>query len=143
VQLESSAPAPRIVLLGAEPRAIGLLELYRLAGHPDVALADRRPERAGQDWQSCRIAELGALSRNRLEAVIVTEDPIGDYADAVELLRQNGIAPERIVTCAQPGRAHRLLAGLIGYSAEELRRIGYGAVRQNLYHRGHYALSAR
>jgi hypothetical protein len=139
VQLEPPAPAPRIVLLGAEPRAIGLLELYRLAGHPDVAVADRRPERVGQNWQGCRIAELDALSRDRLEAVIVTEDPIRDYAAAIELLRQKGIAPERIVTCGQPGRAHRLLAGLLEHSADELRRIGYGAVRRNLYHRGHYA----
>ncbi|HEY0352403.1 MAG TPA: hypothetical protein VGC68_02075, partial [Enterovirga sp.] len=31
---------PRILFLGAEPRAIGLIELYGLGGHPDFALTD-------------------------------------------------------------------------------------------------------
>ncbi len=36
-------PRPRIVLLGAEPRALGLMEIYGLAGREDVVLSDRRP----------------------------------------------------------------------------------------------------
>ena len=49
--VEPAAPRPRIVLLGTEPRAIGLIEIYGLGGRDDVALSDRRPGRdAGEAW---------------------------------------------------------------------------------------------
>src|SRR5215203_7371004 len=48
---EPAAPRPRIVLLGTEPRALGLIEIYGLAAREDVALSDRRPGRdTGEAW---------------------------------------------------------------------------------------------
>src|SRR5215217_6158060 len=49
------APRPRIVLLGTEPRAIGLIEIYGLAGGEDVALSDRRPGREAGEVHGHRV----------------------------------------------------------------------------------------
>ena len=58
------APRPRIVLLGTEPRALGLIEIYGLAGREDVALSDRRPGRdAGEGI--VKLAGFGARSITR------------------------------------------------------------------------------
>ncbi len=133
------APSPRILLLGAEPRAVGLIELYRLVGHPDVVLADRRPERAGGDLNGHRVLNFDGIALDRLEATIVTEDPIGEYAEPIAFLLNKGLSPAQVITCAEPGRAHRTLTGLVPTSEERSRQIGYRAVRQNLFHRGHYA----
>src|SRR5947209_585013 len=80
-------PSPRIVFLGAEPRTIGLMEVYRLDSHPDIVVADRRPELLGSDYQGRRVIGFDSLTLDRLEAAIVTEDPIGEYADALEFLQ--------------------------------------------------------
>jgi hypothetical protein len=134
------APAgPRIVFLGAEPRAFGLIDLYGLGGRPDVALSDRRPERLGGHVQGQPVLAFDGLAPHGLEAVIVTEDPIGDYAEAIAFLAARGVPAERIATAAQPGTAHRALARVAAPSAERNREIGYLAVRRNLFHRGHYA----
>jgi hypothetical protein len=133
------APRPRIVLLGTEPRAIGLIEIYGLAGRDDVALSDRRPGRDAGEAHGHRVWSFDALALDGLEAVIVTEDPIADYADALRFLEQKGVPPERIATAAQPGRAHRTLSRIVALPPECNREIGYLAVRRNLWHRGHYA----
>jgi hypothetical protein len=130
---------PRIVFLGAEPRAVGLIELYRLGSHPDFALTDRRPERAGGDLHGQRILDFNDFAPDRLDAAIVTEDPIGEYAEAVEFLKAKGFSPQQIITCAEPGKAHRALSRLIAHPADYSQQIGYLAVRRNLYHRGQYA----
>ena len=133
------APRPRIVLLGTEPRAIGLMEIYGLDGRDDVVLSDRRPGRdAGEVWGH-RVWSFDALALHELEAVIVTEDPVGDYAEALRFLEAKGVPPERIATAAQPGRAHRALSRVVAPTPERSRRIGYLAERRNLWHRGHYA----
>jgi hypothetical protein len=136
---EPAAPRPRIVLLGTEPRAIGLIEIYGLDGRDDVVLSDRRPGRdAGEVWGH-RVWSFDALALDEVEAVVVTEDPIGDYAEALRFLEAKGVPPERIATAAQPGRAHRALSRVVALPPERSRRIGYLAVRRNLWHRGHYA----
>ena len=133
------APRPRIVLLGTEPRAHGVMETYDIAGREDVVLSDRRPGRdAGEAWGR-RVWNFDALALDDLEAVVVTEDPIGDYAEALRFLAGKGVPPERIATAAQPGRAHRALSRVVEPSPERNRQIGYTAVRRNLWHRGHYA----
>ena len=113
-------PSPRIVLLGAEPRAVGLIELYRLVGHPDVVLVDRRPGRAGGDLYGHRILAFDEIALDRLEATIITEDPIGDYAEPIAFLRNKGLSPAQVITCAEPGRAHRTLIGFAPLSEEIL-----------------------
>jgi hypothetical protein len=136
---EPAAPRPRIVLLGAEPRALGMIELYGLAGREGVALSDRRPGRdAGEMWGQ-RVWSFDALALDDLEAIVVTEDPIGDYAEALRFLEEKSIPPERIATAAQPGRAHRALSRVAAHPPERNREIGYLAVRRNLWHRSHYA----
>jgi hypothetical protein len=102
---EPAAPRPRIVLLGTEPRAIGLIEIYGLDGRDDVALSDRRPGRDGGEVWGRRVWSFDALALDEVEAVVVTEDPIGDYADALRFLEAKGVPPERIATCgaARPG----------------------------------------
>jgi hypothetical protein len=136
---EPAAPRPRIVLLGTEPRAGGLIEIYGLAGREDVALSDRRPGRnAGEAWGQ-RVWSFDALALDQLEALIVTEDPVGDYAEALRFLEGKGVPPERIATAGQPGRAHRALSRVVAPTPERNREIGYLAVRRNLWHRGQYA----
>jgi len=132
-------PRRRILLLGAEPRAIGLLEVYGLAVHPDVVLADRRPGRSRTSFLGRKVLGFDQVPLDDVHAVLVTEDPVGDFAEALAFLTGKGLAADRIVTCAEPGRAHRLLSGLAALSAERNREIGYLAIRRNLYHRGHYA----
>jgi hypothetical protein len=131
--------SPRIVFLGAKPRAVGLINAYRLGGHPDFALTDRRPEFEGSQFHGQKIYGFHNLALDRLEAVIATEDPIGEYAESIEFLKGKGLSPSQIITCAEPGKAHRALSRLASYSADYNRQIGYIAIRQNLYHRGHYA----
>ena len=113
--VEPAAPRPRIVLLGTEPRAIGLMEIYGLAGRGDVALSDRRPGRDAGEAGGQRVWSFDALALDGLEAVIVTEDPIADYADALRFLEAKGVPPERIATAAQPGRAHRALSRVLAH----------------------------
>ena len=125
---EPAAPRPRIVLLGTEPRAIGLIEIYGLAGRDDVALSDRRPGRDAGEAHGHRVWGFDALALDGLEAVIVTEDPIGDYAEALRFLEQKGVPPERIATAAEPGRAHRALSRIVALPPERNREIGYLAV---------------
>jgi hypothetical protein len=136
---EPAGPRPRIVLLGTEPRAVGLIELYGLAGRDDIALSDRRPGRDAGEAHGHRVWSFDALALDRLDAVLVTEDPIGDYADALRFLEEKGVPPERIATAAQPGRAHRALSRVVAHPPERNREIGHLAVRRNLWHRGHYA----
>ena len=131
--------SPRIIFLGAEPRAVGLIDLYQLGGSPDVALSDRRPERSGTTVLRRRVSDFDVLSLDRLEAVIITEDPHREYAEAIAFLKVKGLPPEKIITAGEPGRAHRAISRLVGYSADDNRRIGYLAIRLNLYHRGNYA----
>jgi hypothetical protein len=63
----------------------------------------------------------------------------GSYAEALRFLEAKGVPPERTVTAAQPGRAHRALSRTVAYPPERHREIGYLAVRRNLWHRGHSA----
>lgn len=134
-----TVPTPRIVFLGAEPRTIGLMDVYRLGNHPDIALVDRRPEFLDSHFHGQRILGFDSLSLDRLEAAIITEDPIGEYAEAIEFLTGRGLSPKQVITCAEPGRAHRALCSLAAHSADYNRQIGYSAIRRNLYHRGYYA----
>ena len=141
----AAARRPRIVFLGAEPRATGLIEVYSLGGHPDFALADRRPGRAGRQLQEQTVFGFDDLALDRLEAVVITEDPviIGDsaeeYAEAVRFLRERKLSPGHIISVSEPGKAHRALSRVVARTAEQNRQIGHLAVRRNLYHRSHYA----
>ncbi len=119
------------MLLGTEPRAIGLIEVYGLAGRDDVALSDRRPGRDAGEAHGRRVWGFDALALDRLEAVIVTEDPIDEYAEALRFLDAKGVSPERIATAAQPGRAHRALSRVAAPTPERNREIGYLAVRRD------------
>jgi len=139
------APKPRIVFLGAEPRAIGLIEVYGLADHPDFALADRRPEFNGRQFHGQKVFGFDEVALDRLEAVVITEDPIvikdsaEEYAGAVGFLRGKGLRPGQVISVSEPGKAHRALSRVVVHTAEHNRQIGHLAVRRNLYHRGHYA----
>jgi hypothetical protein len=134
-----TVPSPRIVFLGAELRAIGLIEIYGLGGHPDFALTDRRPERGGSDLQGQAVLGFDDLALDRLDAVIINEDPADEYAEAIGFLKDKEVSSHQIITCAEPGKAHRTLSRLIAHPADYNRQIGYLAVRRNLFHRGHYA----
>jgi hypothetical protein len=136
---EKALPQPRIIFLGAEPRAHGLIELYRLGGRADFVLADRRQNYIGGQPPAQPVLAFGSFGLDQLDVVIVTEDPIDDFAEALDFLKEEGIPPERIITCAEPGRAHRALSRIVTYPDDYNREIGYLAVRRNLFHRGHYA----
>ena len=85
---------PRLAFLGSEPRAVGLIDVYGLGGHPDFVLSDRRPERAGALMHGHRVHAFDSLRLGRLDAVVITEDPLGDYAEATAYLKATGIPPE-------------------------------------------------
>lgn len=143
--LPAAARRPRIVFLGAEPRAIGLIEVYRLADHPDFALADRRPGFDGRQFQGRTVSRFDDLALDRLEAVVITEDPViiqdsaEEYAEAVKFLRGKGLPPGQIISVSEPGKAHRALSRVVAHTAEHNRQIGHLAIRRNLYHRSQYA----
>lgn len=143
--LPAAARRPRVVFLGAEPRATGLIELYGLADHPDFALADRRPGFDGRQFHGQAVFKLDDLALDRLEAVVITEDPVTlkdsaeEYAEAVKFLRGKGLPPGQIISVSEPGKAHRALSRVAARTAEHNRQIGHLAVRRNLFHRSHYA----
>ena len=136
---EPERPRPRILFLGAELRALGLIELYGLAGHPDFVLADRRAAACAAGLHGQRVLPLDALDLDRLEALVVTEDPTGDYADVLAFLAERGVPRQSTFTAAQPGSAHRALLRIVPQTADHNRQIGYLAIRRNLFHRGQYA----
>ncbi len=132
--------SPKVVFLGAALRVVDLIHVYQLHGNPDLALSDRRHELGGSDYHCQPVFSFDQLGLDRLEAVIVTEDPVrNDYEDAVAFLKAKGVPPEKIITTGQPGKVHRAISKIVEHSPEYNRQIGYQVVRRNIYHRGNYA----
>jgi hypothetical protein len=132
-------PSPRIVFLGLELRLVGLIDLYQLHGNPDFALTDRRSELGGSHYHGHQTFPFDQLNLDRLETVIVTEEPFKEHTDALSFLESKGIPREKIATICQPGKAHRALSKILDHPPEYNRQIGYLAIRRNFFHRGHYA----
>ncbi len=135
----AAAPRPRLLLFGARPRAVGLLDTYALGRGPDVAISDRLPALAGHAMPGVQVLDLYGIDVSAVEVAIVTEDPLGDDETAISMLTSRGIPRDRIATISEPGRAHRLLMRLRYFSPDEARGIGYRSIRHNLWHRGNYA----
>jgi hypothetical protein len=155
-------PSPKILFLGAHPRVIDLILLYRLQENPDFALSDRRTEVGGSQLHFQHVFPFDQLGLDKLEAVVITEDPVfpscklgseagavpvtkdktfsfNEYMQASKFLKEMGVPPEKIITTGQPGKVHRALSKFVDLSPEENRQIGYQAIRRNIFYRGNYA----
>jgi hypothetical protein len=131
---------PQIVFFGAHLRTLGYSILYGLRKDARFAICDRDERRVGTRLERLPIYAVDDVDITRAERVVITEEPATeDFEDAIAYLKERGVPDDRILHFGQPGSIHRLIAGKVNLSPERAREVAYKAVRQNLFHRSHYA----
>jgi xanthine dehydrogenase accessory factor len=129
--IDVTAPAPRLMIIGAVDWAVSLCEVARTAGwRPSVidprsrfARPDRFPaaERVVSAWPAEAIAELGGIDR-ATSIVALTHDPkLDDAALLLALASPAAYIGAMGSRVAQEGRRERLLEA--GVSESDLQRI--------------------
>lgn len=131
---------PRIMFFGAHPRLHIMFDLYGLDAVKNIAICDNSPHVTERDFRGRRISSLDEISLIDLEIAIITEDPIAEsFAATEELLKSRGVPAQKILRISQPGSIHRAILKILNIPKEKQREICYRSIRQNLFHRGHYA----
>lgn len=131
---------PKIVFFGAHPRLHIMFDVYGLDTFKNIAICDKSSHLIDSDFRGRPISSIDMISLADVELLIITEDPIAEcFAATEELLKSKGVPDHKILRISQPGSIHRAITKIVNIKIEHKRDICYRSIRQNLFHRGHYA----